>query len=525
MATALGCGSDVQLPLDLERGANPPPSDSPESDSPPESAPPLGQLAWSRTEFDDPAGYVHDLVWAADGGVLATAPMVGTEDDGYMSVLTRHEPDGSLDWDVHSNVDDFLGMLSPTADGGAVVAMSPDDWTEEGPNRPAGLDWYDGDGNLVRSWRAGEGDTEDTLREIDAVQTLPDGRVFWAGQTLNDDFTKSRVVAGQVDTDGQLEWAVTVQSPVDGPFYSGQPTHATLAADGTVLMLASYPITPGAGTYASYIVNYALDGSELWRTVFLGTGDGNGFEVLPSGNVVVAGNFQGSMGIGDLRLEGAPYGHNHFVAELDPAGQPLGLSSLELPAAIDREELGVIANTMSAVGEDVVVAGKYYTNTSNAPQLTGYYAATNRLDGSLAAELIFPVEVSDQFSSFGPMAADATPEGRLALGGAYSGRVDFGDGEVDAGPGSKAFIAVFDPMPADCGGDVLLIDRSGCAGPAGDQRALAPGTRPCSMADSAPRRSGSKSAHTARNSGRATTSAAAGAGCAMGHRPATSACR
>ncbi len=464
MATALGCASDVDLPLDLERGADPPASDSPPEsppDSPPESSrPPLGALAWARTDFGD-QGYVHDLVWAADGGLLATAPMARPEGDDYLSIrlLTRHQPDGTLDWDVHGNENDFLGVLSPTADGGAVVAISPDDWSEEGPNRPAGLDWYDGDGNLMRSWRAGEHDTEHTLREIDAVQTLPDGRVFWAGQTLDDDFTKFAVVAGLVDTDGQLQWVVTVPSPVEGPYYSGQPTGATLAADGSILMLSSYPITPGAGTYASFVVNFALDGSEVWRTVFGGTGDGNGFEVAPSGNVVVAGNFQGSVTLGDLHLEGDLYGHNHFVAELDPAGQPLGLCSLELPAAIDRDEIGANANTMTVVGEDLVVGGMYYTNTSDAPQLTGYYAATNRLDGSLAAELILPVEVSDQFSGFGPVAADATPEGRLALGGAYSGRVDFGDGEVDSGedefgPRSVPFIAVFDPMPGDCDGGV-----------------------------------------------------------------------
>ena len=460
VATALGCASDIDLPLDVERGAEPPDS-PPASDSPPESSPPLGALAWARTDFGD-EGYVHDLVWAVNGGLLATAPMARQEGDDYVSIrlLTRHQPDGTLDWDVHGNENDFHGVLSPTADGGAVVAISPDDWSEAGPNRSAGLDWYDGDGNLVRSWRAAEHDTEHTLREIDAVQTLPDGSVFWAGQTLDDNFEKFEVVAGLVNTDGNLEWAVTVPSPVEGPYYSGQPTHAALAADGTILMLSSYPITPGAGTYASFVVNYALDGSEVWRTVFGGTGDGNGFEVAPSGNVVVAGNYQGSATLGDLHLDGDPYGHNHFVAELDPAGQPLGLSSLELPAAIDRDTIGVNANTMTVVGEDVVLGGSYYTNTSNAPeQLTGYYAATYRLDGSLAAELIFPVEVNDQFSGFGPVAADATPEGRLALAGAYAGRVDFGDGEVNSGEGefgprSVPFIAVFDPMPGDCDGDV-----------------------------------------------------------------------
>jgi hypothetical protein len=328
MATALGCSSDVNLPLNVE-GA--PPSDSSTDsppDSPPESSPPLGQLAWSRTDFTD-QGSVSDVVWAADGGVIATVPML-RDGDGYVPIplLTRHEADGTLDWDVHGDENDALGALSPTPDGGAVVANSPDSWNE-GPNRLAGLDWYDGDGNMVRSWRAGEHDTEDPLSHIAAVQMLPDGRVFWAGETLKD--SKARPVAGMVDTDGHLEWAEKVPSPVEGPFSGALPTDAAVAADGSVLMLASYPITPGAGTHASFVVNFALDGSEVWRTVFRGTGDGIGLEVAPSGNVVVAGNFDEFVSIGDLRLEGDRYGHNRFVAELDPAGQPLRLGSLELP--------------------------------------------------------------------------------------------------------------------------------------------------------------------------------------------------
>ena len=450
MATALGCSSDVDLPLNVEGGPGARPSDS---------SPPLGQLAWSRADYAD-EGYVSDLAWAADGGLIATIPMMrdgnGTK---QIPLITRHEADGTLDWDVQDADSDFLGALSPTPDGGAVVGISPDNWNEEEPIRPAGLNWYDGDGNLVRSWRAGEHDTEAPLSSIGAVQTLPDGRVFWAGETLKD--SKARMVAGMVDPDGQLEWAERVTAPVEGPFSGGGPIDAKLAADGSVLLLADYPITPGAGTYASFVVNLALDGSEVWRTVFGGTGYGRGFEVAPSGNLVVVGNFDELVSIGDLRLEDDTHGHNRFVAELDPAGRPLRLASLELPAAIDRDEIDVSATTMILVGEDLLVGGSYYYSRSpNSPTPigSGYYATTNRLDGSLVTEMIFPVDLDFPFmAGFGPMAADVTEEGRLALAGSYAGRVDFGDGEIDSGDGflgprSMPFLTVFDMMPAE--GDV-----------------------------------------------------------------------
>lgn len=454
MATALGCGSDIDLQLDSKRGPATPAD--PAAEPPPEapSAPPLGALAWSRTGFGQP-GYVHDLVWTTEGGLTATVPM--QKEDGNESVrlplLTSHDPDGALDWEVEASSDEFLGRLSATEGGGVVVAVMPE-WLDVPPGEPAGLDWYD-EGALTASWRPAEGDTEDTLREVHAVQALPDGGVFWTGRTLSDDLGTWTPLAARLDPDRQLLWLVTVPSP--NPDDGSSAIHdVALTADGDVVAVGSYEQAPPNDNLngSSFVVRFAADGTEAWRLAFLGDAQSNGIAVAPSGNIVVAGVFRGSMTVGDLLLEDRPNGvngHEHFVVELDPAGEPLRLNHPEIPAAIDSDEIGVIPNSMTILGEDVVLSGMYYTFSSDSPQLSGYYSASNTLDGDLVAEILFPVEVNEQPAGFGPVASDADAEGRLALGGSFGGRVDFGDGEVDSGEDkygfaiSLPFIAVFDP--------------------------------------------------------------------------------
>ena len=68
LATAFGCASEVDLPLDLDPGAEPPPDTDPDSppdpqDPPPDPPPPTDELSWSRTDFPAP-GSVEDVVWS-----------------------------------------------------------------------------------------------------------------------------------------------------------------------------------------------------------------------------------------------------------------------------------------------------------------------------------------------------------------------------------------------------------------------------------------------------------------------------
>lgn len=443
MATAIGCGSDVDLQLEGERGPDPLT----------DSSPPIGQPSWSKTDFAG-SGHVSAVAWATDGGLVASVSMRDVAGQRTRSV-SRYEADGTPRWAVENDELAFLTDVTAIEGGGAVVATIPP-LDASGPNGLAGLDWFDADGNLTASWSLDATDTNDAVREVQTVQPLPDGGVVWAGRTLRaKDGGDFEPVAGRLDAKRQLMWLVPLAVNADMGYQDGGPGAMALTADGGIVLLAGYvPTMSDEGQSASYLVRLEPDGSERWRKAFGGSGYGNGIAVTPSGNVIVAGNFQSWMTVGDLRLEGAPDKYHQFVAELDPEGQEVGLSQLELPASIDSDEIDAIPNTMTMLGEEVLVSGMYYTPSGSSPQLSGYYAATHSLDGALVAALLFPVEVREQGGS-GPIASDATPEGRLAIAGSFAGRVDFGNGEVDSGetddglPIDKPFIAIFDPVPSD----------------------------------------------------------------------------
>ena len=446
MVASLGCASDVDLPLDLQ-SEDPTPA-SPSEPPPDQQSPPLGQPAWSRADFTQ-QGYVDLVAWATDGGLLATLDLLILGQDDRERMLARYTADGALEWEVAATTSDYVSALSATSHGGAVIGLSTENPFGE-PARPAGLDWYDAGGNLAASWRADELGTEDMLRRIATVQALPDEGVFWAGATLSDDFERRTTVAGRLDADQKVQWVVPIPEPEGGEAYGFD---VVLAADGDLLMLVSYQVLPYESS--SFVVRLGQDGAEVWRAL-IDDASGEGIAVAPSGNLVVTGHFESSVTMGDLRVEDRSDGHHHFVAEIDPAGQPVGLHQLALPASIDNDEIGAVSNATTMIGDELIMAGHYLTFSSESPQLAGYYATAHGLDGGLRSELFFPTELAQQpGAASGPVAADASADGRLALGGAYSGRVDFGDGEVNSGRDGygfdlfRPFIVVVDPLPPD----------------------------------------------------------------------------
>ena len=205
MAAAVGCGSDVDLQLDLERG-----TDSLRT-------PPVGEPAWQRTDFDELGGNVAEVAWTTDGGLVASSPLFGTVsesgDSHTVNQLTRYDGEGTILWDVQSVDDHYFGVVNATAVGGVVVAVSP--WMVPGVPSPdsGGLDWYDAGGALTASWRLDATDTHDKLDQVIAVEPLPDGGVVWAGRTLSDD-DRVTSVAGRFDAQGQLLWMIPFPRPV-----------------------------------------------------------------------------------------------------------------------------------------------------------------------------------------------------------------------------------------------------------------------------------------------------------------------
>ena len=446
LAITLGCASDVELPLDLDRGAQPPPEMEPD----PSSDPPLAD-EWSRTDFPT-QGWIQDLVWTTDGAVVAATPIAADLDaptQGAAVTLTRYGADGAIEWVAHASPTDLFMNLAAIEGGGVLVATRPDLYGNRSP-QPAGLAWYDADGNLTASWRPSDEVTGDQLVAITSFEPLPDGGVFWVGVA---GLSETVPVAGLLDAERQLQWIVPLPAPAESEV--GEPTDVALTADGGLVVLAGYRPEGSEPSTSSdaYVVQLGPDGGERWRTELVGSGAGAGMRVASSGNLVVAGTFRGRVSVGDLVLEDEPYPPRHFVAEIDPAGEARGVHRIELPAWLVGAENRFRVHAMTMTGEDLVVAGDYFTDPL-VP--AGFLATTHRVDGTFVSERIFALqEVVGGAGSIGPMAVGAAPDGRLAAGGAFSGSVDFGDGVVDSGVGengyplTRPFVAVFEPGGTD----------------------------------------------------------------------------
>jgi hypothetical protein len=337
-----------------------------------------------------------------------------------------------------------------------VVGIWPDA-TSASP-APAGFEWYDAEGNLTGSWRPTPEETGEQLASISSLRPLPDGGLFWVGLAGR---YNAAPVAGLLDSERQLQWIVPFPVPAGGHL-RGQ-SHVALTADGGFDVLASYepeqPEWPDVPDYPpvpeAYLVQLGPDGEERWRTELVGLDAGDGIRVASSGNLIVAGTFDGSMSVGDHVLE-CELNACRFVAEIDPAGEARGLHALELPAWLVGADTRFKLEAMTVTGEELVIAGEYFHDTTPLV-LAGFVTTTHRIDGTLLSETVFArQEVQGNSGGGGPQVIDVAPDGRVAVGGRFAGSVDFGDGVVDSGVNEhgfslgKPFIAVFEPS----GGEV-----------------------------------------------------------------------
>jgi hypothetical protein len=448
LATTVGCASDVELPLDVDRGAEMPPTTEPDPPGSP-SDPALPADGWSRTDFPV-QGQIHDLVWTTDGAIVAATPI--TEDldappDFAPVTLTRHRADGAIEWVAYASPTDRFMELA-AIDGGAVVVGIRPDLTSSSP-APAGLAWYDADGNLTASWRPSAEETGDQLLAITSFRPLPDGGVFWVGVA---GLSNSERVAGLLDAERQLQWIVPLPAPA-GRGVSGQ-TDVALTTDGSfVVLAASHPTEDWESPSDAYVVQLGPDGGERWLTEFVGSGAAAGIRVASSGNLIVVGTFIGTMSVGELALEYEPYPPRHFVAQIDRDGQARAVHRMEIPAWLVGDESRHRIHAMTVAGEDLVVAGDYFTDTLAQ---AGFITTTHRLDGTLASERIFALQKAvETGSAVGPLAVDVASDGRMAAGGEFSGAVDFGDGVIDTGvvengyPRALPFLSVFENSGAE----------------------------------------------------------------------------
>lgn len=453
LMTTLGCASEVDLPLDVDHGAESPPSTEPDPPAdpadpagPPDSPPPTDDdLVWSRTDF--PAtGRVEDVVWTTDGDLVAAIPThhwVETppypRHERIAMTLARHDADGALKWEVSAPPGVVFTDLAATADGGVVAAVRHDQFVDLTPG-PGGIDWYDADGTLTESWRLTELANGDLLDDVYKVFPLPDGSVLWAGRRSEFHDLPARPVVGLLDAQRELQWVYTALS-FGYPDWAGVTDFAlTPGGDIVVLAYASYPVGDSFSHPVSLVIEIGMDGSEHWLKEF-GFGMASHVFVAPSGSVVIAGSDE-TVQLGSLSWSSDWWVDAPFTAELEPRGRWLGLQGLELPAEMRGQGKRAFVHDVSMAGEELTVSGAHIVGR----RLAGYFVTTNHPDGRLVSARLFPVRDVAKFDT-GPWAAEIGPDGRLAMGGDFTGVVDFGDGEVvsDDDQVGRPFIAVFGP--------------------------------------------------------------------------------
>ena len=429
LVAAMGCASEVDLPIDPDRGEEAPSDPDPD----PDPDPPLPEDEWSRADLSA-QGSVQSVVWTTDGAVVAITPRAGEDNplSGVGRTLTRYGADAAVEWVVDASPTDTFVTLAAVDEGGVVAAIRSD------VSSPGGLAWYDAHGNETASWRPSDDLTGGFLYVITSVQVLPDGGVFWVGVTVS---TGSSRVAGLLDAERQLQWVASL--PVAPAEYSMTgPGYAALTGEGGFVALARYAPDEDRELdkpRGAYLVELGPDGDQRWRTDIVGAPYIDGLGATSSGNLVVTGSFSGAMSAGDLVLESDPYESVHFVAEIDPRGRARGLHPIELPTAPDGAERDFKLQAMTVMGDELVIAGEFFTpNTLHGPD--GFRATSHQLDGALLSERIFAVQIAEvNGGGTGPLAIDAAPDGRIAAGGDFGGSVDFGDGVVDGGVDDRGF--------------------------------------------------------------------------------------
>lgn len=413
----------------------------------------LGPLAWAEVPGGEAESMVVDMAWTPDGGLLADLALFEPDVESSSherSTLVRYDADGTRRWVVE--VPGGRSPLSVTADGGAVTAHHRNGWLGDLPVPPAGLDWFDSSGELIETWRPLPSDELGDLDEVMAVQALPDGGAVFAASFDG----PHRAVAGRVDGAGQLLWIVPVV-PSEGPPSYDTAKHVVAMPDGgMVVSVDTEPFwSPGEEDpdplprRASYLVRLDPDGSEVWR-VLLESAQPFSLDLAPSGDLVVAGSFQGTMTAGDLRFESdlEELEEQPFLLEVAADGRVLAGRTFDHPlpspsGVVSVWTAGYSGDRLRTAGIPIRVA----EDIDWAPP--AIWIADYDLDGNLLDHSLLPV--SGGGHPTGPTFVAMGPTGQVAIGGIIRGAIDFGDGEVSTGEGSpmKAFIAVFDPGGVD----------------------------------------------------------------------------
>lgn len=281
------------------------------------------------------------------------------------------------------------------------------------------------------------------------------GAGFPAGTGMGDVFV-SRLAAG----DGQPIWAKRFNG---GPFEMGFAL--ALDGDGNVLVTGNFtgtldlggtPLT-SAGNRDIFVAKLAGDsGSTLWARSFGASGpdQGSGVAVTPAGEVLVAGEFLGTMDVGGTALSADGSSPDIFVIRLGADGTVAWAKRFGGPGADEAAAVAVDPSGNAIVtgffSNSVAFGGATLTSAGRRD------AYVVRLDPAGA-----PVWAKQYGGGEDDEGRDVVVDaaGNAIVAGAYQVAADFGNGPVDSAGQRDAFIVKLSP-----GGTASWSRRIGAGG-------------------------------------------------------------
>jgi len=233
---------------------------------------------------------------------------------------------------------------------------------------------------------------------------------------------------------------------------------------GNVILTGSFEDTldlgggalKSAGGSDIFIAKLDPTGKPLWGKRFGDNGDyqqGNAVAVDKSGNIIVAGQFEGTVNFGGQDLKSSGQG-DLFVVKLDPSGKHLWSKSFG-----DAEDYQLARAVATNSAGDVMIAGDYYGSLNfgsgalTAAGVSDIFVAKLDKDGKLLWGKSFGDDVIQSCK-----AMDVDGQGNIVLAGEFGGTLSFGGAaSVKSAGGRDIFVAKLDgsgsPLWAKRAGD------------------------------------------------------------------------
>jgi hypothetical protein len=257
------------------------------------------------------------------------------------------------------------------------------------------------------------------------------------------------VFVAKIDSAGNTVWA---KSFGDAANQYGEALGVTAAGDVVVAgdYLGSINLggktlvnTAGIGAMKLFVAKLDTNGQHVWSKSFGESGKIANIHLAtsPQGDVGITGSFTGSVDFGGGALV-ATGGSSFFVAKLDMSGQHVWSASFGEPGSTTTASIA-----LDATGNAIVAGGFLGTVDFGGGQLVN--AGEGSSDAFVAK---FGSHGAHKWSKrFGDaLAQDAnsvtlTPQGRIAVVGSMAGTINFGGGPLMSAGQSDVFVAAFEP--------------------------------------------------------------------------------